>query len=95
MSATIETREGWPLLTVETEVNADSRSTNEKAPILVLRACGAGARDFCPALAALVGPVKNTFFLTVKLHYFISFVHIAQQAGQAIMLGRLSLSMFL
>ncbi len=30
-----ETREGWPLLTVETEVNGDSKSTNEKSPSLV------------------------------------------------------------
>ncbi len=30
-----ETREGWPLLTVETEVNGDSKSTNEKGPFLV------------------------------------------------------------
>ncbi len=27
-----ETREGWPLLTVETEVNGDSKSTNERGP---------------------------------------------------------------
>jgi hypothetical protein len=32
---TIETREGWPLLTVETEVNGDSKSTNERGPSLV------------------------------------------------------------
>jgi hypothetical protein len=31
------------------------------------------------------------FFLTI--HYFNSFVLIAQQAGQAVVLGRLSLSM--
>jgi hypothetical protein len=31
-------------------------------------ACCAGTRDFCFALAALVGPVQNIFFLTV--HYF-------------------------
>jgi hypothetical protein len=30
-----ETREGWPLLTVETEVNGDSKSTNERGPFLV------------------------------------------------------------
>jgi len=30
-----ETREGWPLLTVETEVNGDSESTNERGPSLV------------------------------------------------------------
>ncbi len=29
-----ETREGWSLLTVETEVNEDSRSTNEMVPSL-------------------------------------------------------------
>ncbi|MFN9908250.1 MAG: hypothetical protein ACK56F_19330 [bacterium] len=26
---------GWPLLTVETEVNGDSKSTNERGPALV------------------------------------------------------------
>jgi hypothetical protein len=31
---TSETREGWPLLTVETEVNGDSKRTTEKAPSL-------------------------------------------------------------
>jgi hypothetical protein len=30
-----ETREGWPLLTVETQVNGDSKSTIEKSPSLV------------------------------------------------------------
>ncbi len=30
-----ETREGWPLLTVETEVNGDSKRTNEKGPFFV------------------------------------------------------------
>ncbi len=53
-------------------------------------ACRAGTRDFCPALAAPVGPVQNIFFLTV--HYFNSFIPIAQQAGQAVALGLLSLS---
>jgi hypothetical protein len=32
---TRETREGWPLLTVETEVNGDLKSTNERGPSLV------------------------------------------------------------
>ncbi len=36
---------------------------------------------------------KIFFFLTV--HCFNSFVPIAQQAGQAVVLGRLSLSMYL
>jgi hypothetical protein len=30
-----EPREGWPLLTNETEVNGDSKSTNERGPSLV------------------------------------------------------------
>jgi hypothetical protein len=30
-----ETREGWPLLTVETEVNGDSKRTNKRGPSLV------------------------------------------------------------
>jgi hypothetical protein len=62
-------------------------------PWLIRWACRAGPRDFCPALAALVGPVRNIFFLTV--HYFNSIVPIAQKAGQAAVLGRLSLSMCL
>ncbi len=32
---TRETREGLPLLTVETEINGDSKSTNERGPSLV------------------------------------------------------------
>jgi hypothetical protein len=47
---------------------------------LVRWACRAGTRDVGPALAALVGSVKNIFFLTV--HYFNSFFLITQQAGQ-------------
>jgi hypothetical protein len=57
----------------------------------VLRwALHSSTRDFCPALAALVGPVQNIFFLTV--HNFSSFVPIAQQAGKAVVQGRLSLT---
>jgi hypothetical protein len=44
-------------------------------------------------LAALVGPVQNIFLL--PLHYFNSFVPVAQKAGKAAVLGRLSLSMCL
>jgi hypothetical protein len=50
-------------------------------------------RDFCSALAALVVPVQNKLFLAGKLFQF--FVPIVQQAGQAAMLGRLSLIMCL
>ncbi len=80
-----ETREGWPKLTVETEANGDSRSTYERGPSLVVR-CRYNTRDCWPALAALVGPVQNIF---------ISFVPTAQEAGQAVVPGRLSLNMCL
>jgi hypothetical protein len=58
-------------------------------PWLAYWACRAGTRDFCSVLAALAGPVQNIFFLTI--HFLNSFVPIAQQAGQAAVLGRLSL----
>jgi hypothetical protein len=45
---------------------------------------------FVLPLHALDGLVQNTIFLTV--HFFNSFVPIAQQAGQVAVLGRLSLS---
>ncbi len=59
-------------------------------PWLVCWACRAGTRDFCPALGALVDPVQNNFFLTI--HYFNSFVLITQKTLQAVLLGRLSLT---
>ncbi len=42
----------------------------------------------CWACADIVGPVHIMFFLT--LHFFSSFVPIAQQAGQAVVVGHLS-----
>ncbi len=79
-----ETIEGWPLLTVETKVNRNSKSTNGGIlPWLVRWAC----------LAAPVGQNKIYFFLIV--HFFNSFVPIAQLAGRSAVLGRLSLSMCL
>jgi hypothetical protein len=59
-------------------------------PWLVRWACRAGTRDFYPALAALVRPVQNIFFLTVHFST-ICFDHIDQQPGQAVVPGRLSL----
>jgi hypothetical protein len=50
-------------------------------PWLARWALHAGIRDFCPALAALVGPVQKIFFLAV--HYFKSFVPIAQLGRQS------------
>jgi hypothetical protein len=51
--------------------------------------------DFCSALAALVTsrPSTKYFFLTV--HCFNAFLPMVQQAGQAAVLGRLSLSVCL
>jgi hypothetical protein len=61
-------------------------------PRLVRRACHAGTRDFLVCLGcSIVGPAQNIFFLAV--HYFKSFVPIAQQAEHAVMLGHLNLSM--
>ncbi len=88
-----ETRQGWPLLTVETDVNGDLKGTDERGPSLVGSlglSCLLCTKDFCSVFVALVGPVKNTFFLTV--HYSNYFVAIAQQTGQAAVLGRLPLS---
>jgi hypothetical protein len=92
-----ENREWRPLLAVETEMNGDSKSTNERCPSLVGSMCLScpytGTRDFCSALATLVGRVQNIFFLAVQ--YFSFFVRIAQQAGQTAVLGHPSLSMCL
>ncbi len=53
----------------------------------------AGTGDFYPALAALVSPVQNHFFPHPTLFHFM--FTIAQQLGQAVVPGRLSLNMFL
>jgi hypothetical protein len=74
-----ETRGRWYLITVETEVNGDSKRTDERGPILLVRwACLAGTRDFYSAFATLVGQVQIIFFLTV--YSFNSFVPTAHQA---------------
>jgi hypothetical protein len=64
-------------------------------PWLVRWECRAGTRVFCSTLAALVAQYKIYFFPRRTVHFFNFFVLIAQQAGQAIMLGRLSHSMCL
>jgi hypothetical protein len=81
------------MVAVETEANGDSRSTTyERGPFFVgFWVWRAGTREFCSTLAALVGPVQNIFFPHRTVHYFNAFVPIAQQAGQAAVLGRLSL----
>ncbi len=56
-------------------------------------ACRTSTRDFCSALAAIVGPVQNIFLITVL--YFNAFVPSAQEAGQPAVLGSLPLSVSL
>jgi hypothetical protein len=97
----------WPLLNVETEVNEyiwkesflglkmrqmGTQGVHLKGvfPWLITWARCACTGDFYPALAALVSPVQNIFFIAV--HYFTSFVPKVQQAGQAVVLGRLSIN---
>jgi hypothetical protein len=59
-------------------------------PSLVRWARHAGTRDFYPALVALVSPVQNIFSSPYTLC-----VPIAQQSGQAVVQGRLSLNVCL
>ncbi len=55
-----ETREGWALLTVETEVNRDTKSTNERSLSLVaLLGLSCRYNRFLYCLAALISPVQN------------------------------------
>jgi hypothetical protein len=59
---TRETREGWPLLTIESEANGDLWSANERGPSLAGRlGSSCWYKRFYPALAALVSTVKNIF----------------------------------
>ncbi len=62
----------------------------EVLPWLVRWARRARTREFCPALDALVIQVQNIIFLSV--HYFNLCVPMAQQPGQAVVQGRLSLN---
>jgi hypothetical protein len=82
-----KTREGWPLLTVETEVNGDSElgSTNERGPFLI-GSLGLSCRynRFLSFLGCSSRPSATYFFLAV--HFFNSFVLNAHQAGQAAVL---------
>jgi hypothetical protein len=59
-------------------------------PWLFRWACRAGTRDFCLALAALAANYKIFFFLPFTFSILV--VPVTQQAGQAAVLGRLSLS---
>ncbi len=56
-----ETREGWPLLTVEIEVNGDSKNTNERGPSFD------GSLGFCSVLGCSSRPSTKYFFPRHKL----------------------------
>jgi hypothetical protein len=71
-----ESMEGWPLLTLETEANGDSKSTNERGP----------------SFAALVGLVQNIFFLAIHyFNAFVPIAQQAGQAVVLVLLGHLCL----
>jgi hypothetical protein len=82
-------------MTVETEVNGDSRSTNDSCPTLVgsLGLSCLVKEIFVLPWLLYSAQYKTIFFLAV--HYLNSLVPSAQQAEQAVVLGRLSLSMCL
>ncbi len=61
-------------------------------PWFVNLASRAGIRDVC---SALVDPVQNLFSPPYAITLFQFLVLIAQQAGQAAVLGSLSFSLFL
>ncbi len=83
----------WPLLAVETEVNGTQRvQIKGVLPWLPGWACRASTRDFCSAWAALVGRKKKISSHRTLFQFLYPF---AQQAGQAVLPGRLSLSMCL
>jgi hypothetical protein len=86
MAAPIETREWWPLPTVETEANGDSKSRkNERCPSPLVGSLGSSCR-FKRLLSCLGCSRCKLFQLCVP---------IAQQPGQAVVQGRLSLNVCL
>ncbi len=97
---TPERPKSGPMLTVETEVNGDSKSTNQRGPSLVGSlgpSCHyAIIRDFYPAFASLVSSVQNIFCSPFTISIYVSpLAPIAQQAGRAVVQDRLSLNMCL
>ncbi len=95
--ATTETREGWPLLTVETETNGHSRSTNERGPSLV------GSLNSLCRYKRLLSSLSCSSHQSAQYKIFFSslytvsvyFVPIAQQTRQAVVPDRLSLNVCL
>jgi hypothetical protein len=73
--STREIGDGWPLLTVETVVNGNSKRTNERGPFLV-GSLGLSCRYkrflFCHS-CSVVSSVQTIFFLTLR--YFNNCLH--------------------
>jgi hypothetical protein len=84
-------REGWPLLTVKTEVNGDPKFTNERGPFL-----DGSSGVLCWILFCLGCASRRVHYIFSSPYTIsMSLSPIAQQAGQAVVLGRLSLSVCL
>jgi hypothetical protein len=81
------------MLIVEAEANGVLWSTNERVlPSLVQKARRVGTKDFYPVLAALVSPVQNIFSSRYTINLYVP---IAEQRGQTVVQGRLSLNVCL
>ncbi len=65
-----ETRDGWPLLSVETEAKGTQRVHMKGVlPWLVGWARRSGTRSYCPASAATVSAVQNIF---IYIYFFLT-----------------------
>ncbi len=82
---TRETREGRPLLTVETEANGDSKSTNERGPSLVgLLGLSCRYKRFLSCLGCYSSrPRTKYFFLTVHFLNLCSHCPASRAGGRA------------
>jgi hypothetical protein len=68
-----ETREGWPLLTVETEVIGDSKSANDRGPSLIGSLGLSGQyKTFLFCLGCTGRPNTKYFFLTYTFSILLS-----------------------
>ncbi len=77
-----ETREGCPLLTVETEENGDSKSTNERGPSLVVSlglSCRYKRCSLC--LSCFTRSSAKYFFLQLIQFQFLCLQRTASWAG--------------
>ncbi len=76
-----EIREGWLLLTAETKVNGDSKSTNERGPSL---GCFIGlvvpVQEFFSCLGCSSRPSTKYFFLTI--YYYNLYVPSPSKLGR-------------